>query len=168
MNRCKELQNLRACYQLVHESLHLKKGDVYTCADIFQGSDPVKHNFYYIKAGYDVNKYQMLFKQYKKKSEPNFFEVHGFMNLTNAKMEYFRHFNYLFRIQGAKQMMQQIFADFSYDYGIDRVGHTMHKVHVPEDNDEALQDEMQCNFFLPGMHMKPKTQEHFGDIMSGL
>ena len=166
MNRCKELHNISECYRLVHESLNLKKGDAYTCEDIFKGSDPVKHNFYYIKAGYDVKRYQALFKKYKKQCEPEFFEVHGFMNLTNPKMEY--HFNYLFRIQGAKEMMQQIFANFSYDYGIDRVGHTMHKIYVPEDNDEALQDEMQCDFFLPGMFMKPATREHLGDIMSAL
>lgn len=166
MNRCKELQNLSECYRLVHESMHINKGDTYTCEDIFKGSDPVKHNFYYIKAGYDVNKYQALFKKYKKQCAPEFFEVHGFKNLTHAKMEY--HFNYLFRIQGAKEMMQQIYAGFSYDHGIDRVNYNKRKIFVPENNDEALQDAMQCNFLLPGMFMKPATREHLGDIMSAL
>lgn len=166
MNRCKELHNISECYRLVHESMHVHKGDTYTCADLFKGSDAAKHHFYYVKAGYDVNKYQALFKKYKKQCEPEFFEVHGFMNLTNAKMEY--HFNYLFRIQCTQHMATTVFAGFSYDYGIDRVNYNKREIFVPENNDEALQDAMQCDFFLPGMFMKPATREHLGDIMSAL
>lgn len=166
MNRCNELISISESYRLIYESISLSKDKVYRCGDIFKGSDPTKHHFYYVKAGYDIKKYKGIFSKYKQLSKPQFFEAYGFENLTNPKMEY--HFNYLFRIQGSQTIMQLIFADFTYDYGIDRVGFTKREIFVPEGNDEALDDEMKCDFFLPGIAMKPETRKHFGDIMDVL
>ena len=166
MNGCNDLLNIQESYRLMYESISLNKGGVYKCEDIFKVSDPTKHHFYYVKAGYDIKKHQSIFRKYKKQSEPVFFEVYGFKNLTNPKMEY--HFNYLFRVQGHREIMQQIFAGYTYDYGIDRVGFTKREIFVTDDEDEALEDEMECNFFLPGMFMKPATRKHFGDIIDTL
>jgi hypothetical protein len=64
--------------------------------------------------------------------------------------------------------MHQLQEYWLYNSEIVKVQYSSTDIEVPEDNDEALQDRMQVDFLLPGMMMKPKTREHFADIMSGL
>lgn len=152
--------------QLMHESVHLAMGEVLTVEHIFAMSNPKVHAFYYVKAGWDAKKYQKWIARYKKTLPQEFVEVWGFKNLDNAKMEY--HFNYLLRIQAPKHCMHQLQEYWLYNSEIVKVQYSSTDIEVPEDNDEALQDRMQVDFLLPGMMMKPKTREHFADIMSGL
>lgn len=166
MNRKRELLNISKSYKLVYESTGFNKGSRYRCEDIFKNSDPSKHHFFYVKAGYDLNKYQSFFRKLKKQSGSNYFEVYGFKNLTNPKMEY--HFNYLFRTEIAIEILQKIYSEIVYDRGITYVSYSDKEVVVPENNEEALDDEMECDFFLPNIAMKSKTREHFGDIMGSL
>ena len=151
---------------MMHESVHLAVGKEYKCRDIFEASNPVTQHFYYVEAGWDVQRHQKMFNMYKKKFKEHFFEVYGFKNLDYPKMEY--RFNYLFRIEAPKEPLEILMTDFEYSAGIHRIPYTKREIIVPEDNDEALDDMMQCDFFLPGLNIKPKTREHFADIMSGL
>lgn len=166
MNRKRELLNISESYKLVYESTGFNKGGIYKCGDIFKSSDSSKHHFFYVKAGYDLNKYKSFFRKLKKQSGSNYFEVYGFKNLTNPKMEY--HFNYLFRAEIVHEILQKVYVELVYDFGISYVSYSKKEVNVPAGNDEALDDEMECDFFLPNIAMKPGTREHFGDIMGSL
>jgi hypothetical protein len=146
--------------------MHIEVGKTYVCKDLFKNSDSAKQSFYYVKGHYDVKAYVKLFKDYKKLHASEYMEVYGFKNLTNPKMEY--HFNYLVRVEAPKKMLQALFTDFMYMNGINSVPYNSRNILVPENNTEALHDEMQCDLFLPGIDMKPETREHFGDIISNL
>ena len=150
----------------MHESVHVAMHGEYKCRDLFEASNPVTQHFYYVKAGWDVQRHQKMLNMYKNKFKQHFFEVHGFMNLDNPKMEY--HFNYLFRIEAPREPLQIIITDLEFSSGMHRIPYSKKEIVVPENNDEALDDMMQCDFFLPGLNIKPETREHFADIVSGV
>jgi len=169
VNTKRDLIILSELYALVHESMSIQPGGVYKCKDLFLASNHKIQKFYYVKSGFDVGKIKRLWKKYKKKYESHHFEVYGFMNLTNPKMEY--HFNYLFRLEASEKIQWEIQADpgdLWYNSGTNEVPYKGKQIQVPEGNDEALNDEMQCDYFLPAMNLKPKTREAFGDIFSNL
>ena len=146
--------------------MSIEVGKTYKCKDLFKNSDSTKQSFYYIKGHYDIKAYIRLLKKYKKQHESEYFEVYGFKNLTNPTMEY--HFNYLVRVEAPRKILQTLFTDFMYMNGINSIPYNSRNILVPENNTEALDDRMECDFFLPGLDIKPKTREHFGDIISNL
>ena len=81
-------------------------------------------------------------------------------------MEY--RFTYLFRFSGTKEALDYIETSFQNNYKVDRVPYTKKEVIVPEDNHEALDDEMECDLKLAQYNLDKDTEQAWGDIAGEL
>jgi hypothetical protein len=156
-------QQLRDTRLLLESSLDFNVGDTYICKDIFAKSNPIKHHFYYVKAGYGPEFFKKVFK---KLNRHRGLEVFGFKNLDYPKMEY--RFTYLFRISGTKEALDYIEDSFQYKSEFNRVAYTKKEVIVPAGNDEALDDKMECDLKLAQYNLDKETEQQWGDIASEL
>ena len=148
---------------ILESSLDFNVGDTYICKDIFAKSNPTKHRFYYVKAGYDSDYFKRVFK---KLNRHRGLEVFGFKNLDYPKMEY--HFTYLFRFSGTKEALDYIETSFRNNYKVDRVPYTREEIITPEANDEALDDKMKCDLKLTQYNLDKDTEQAWGDIAGEL
>jgi len=148
---------------ILESSLDFNVGDTYICKDIFAKSNPTKHHFYYVKAGYGPEYFIRIFKKLNKHRG---LEVFGFKNLSNPKMEY--HFTYLFRLSGTKDALYYVQSSLLYKSEFERIAYTKKEVLVPEANDETLDDRMECDLKLTQYNLDKETEQQWGDIAGEL